>query len=261
MRKHFAAIFATVFVFLFAGRNIAKAFLLHDLPFKVITREEWGARPQNAEDPLHYCYNYLNHREHFGITETEGDEEMLRKIYADRRIIIHHTGVSQGRGPLGEQMAQMDELGWFDIAYHLYITPDGKIHEGRNLFIMGTQTGNPGHHDRNCARRKSFILSEDWDFRNIGIALEGDYQENPNIPEPQLKSLEELVSVLRDRLRISKVNWHKQFSRSRDCPGRYLIPKIKAMFPDYDKVSPYVSGSRKLNKDTPKYRCNCRSGK
>jgi hypothetical protein len=66
-------------------------------------------------------------------------------------IIMHHSALPLGDGPLEIQAKHMQQRGFADIGYHFVIDEVGQIYEGRNLEARGAQplTNLPSCHPTN----------------------------------------------------------------------------------------------------------------
>lgn len=92
---------------------------------RIVSREEWGARPPKCQ------------------------YEPIGNITA---ITIHHTATSNDYVDAVEviksiQKYHMDERGWCDIGYHFLVDRDGNIYEGRPLSALGAHVA--GHNQGN----------------------------------------------------------------------------------------------------------------
>ncbi|RLE63886.1 MAG: hypothetical protein DRJ47_08875 [Thermoprotei archaeon] len=87
---------------------------------KIISREEWGAKPPKCEYSRHPYYN---------------------------AITIHHTATSNDYKDSFEvvrniQVFHQDSRGWCDIGYHYLIDREGRIFEGRPVWAVGAHVKN-----------------------------------------------------------------------------------------------------------------------
>lgn len=102
-------------------------------------------------------------------------------------------------------------LGWTDIGYHFVITPDGLVHDGRNIDAIGAHVR--GHNEN-----------------NIGICLIGGVdsagESTNNFTINQFSSLRRHIIDLISAYNISQDNilGHRDWyiidnkARSKDCP-------------------------------------------
>ena len=81
----------------------------------------------------------------------------------------------------------------------MYVRKDGSIYEGRPVEYIGAHA-NGSNSD------------------SIGICFEGKYDEE-TMPEAQLKAGKELVAYLKEKYNITKVQKHKEVSKT-SCPGK-----------------------------------------
>lgn len=178
----------------------------------VIPRASWGARapdkskgwdeyPQNAPLPL-------------------------------QRIVVHHTAEPQRQTARQLQDKEMDTAGYSDMPYHFVITGDGRIHEGREIGVVGAHAGLiPGNTD----------IRRDPDYGSIGIVVTGDFESRiqnawrPDTPTAgQLESLQLLVNHLVQNYRLdpARILKHRDVDRGGNatvCPGGRLAPHVDAI--------------------------------
>jgi len=98
-------------------------------------------------------------------------------------------------------------LGWRDTGYHFVIERDGKVVPGRSLDL-------PGAHCR----------ADGMNFKGIGVALIGNLENHPPLPE-QLTSLYGLLVdlCLRFGIQPDHILGHREVAgAATDCPGKYL---------------------------------------
>lgn len=123
-------------------------------------------------------------------------------------IIIHHRA---GNGDVKSIHSQHLKNGWTGIGYHFYIRKDGSIYEGRPINTVGAHTVG-----------KNAV--------SVGICFEGNYEsKDKEIPQPQLKSAQKLISYLKGIYKTAQVKRHCDFQATA-CPGKY--------FP-FDKITQY----------------------
>ncbi|MDH7577593.1 MAG: N-acetylmuramoyl-L-alanine amidase [Bacillota bacterium] len=128
-------------------------------------------------------------------------------------IIIHHTGAEE------KDAAQVRRyhlsLGWRDVGYHYVIERDGRVVPGRSLEL-------PGAHCR----------AEGMNFKGIGIACIGNFENHPPLPL-QLEALTALIRSLRQDYGIApeKVLGHREVPGAATlCPGRFFTKdQIRAL--------------------------------
>jgi N-acetylmuramoyl-L-alanine amidase CwlA len=95
--------------------------------------------------------------------------------------------------------------GWSGIAYHAFVTKEGRIIRGRPPGKIGGHTLGAG----------------DW----LGICFEGDYDREEKMPAKQLAAGQWLVRRWRSKFGVplSKVMRHKDMPRnSTSCPGQHF---------------------------------------
>lgn len=104
------------------------------------------------------------------------------------------------------------DRGWSDIGYHYYITRDGKIHNGRDLSIVGAHV-------------------RGYNKNSIGICYEGGINEKgdpeDNRTDEQKKSLLKVINVLKFVFVNAVVQGHRDF------------PKVKKACPSFDAKNEY----------------------
>src|SRR6056300_301886 len=97
------------------------------------------------------------------------------------------------------------DRGWSDIGYHYYITRDGKIHNGRDLSIVGAHVSG-------------------YNKNSIGICYEGGINEKgdpeDNRTDEQKKSLLKVVKILKFVFKNAVVQGHRDFPNvKKACPS------------------------------------------
>jgi N-acetylmuramoyl-L-alanine amidase len=160
---------------------------------KIITREEWKARPHKNGG---------------------------RVPHIPTKITIHHQGSGNPKDHVmssfkgaetirGIQKFHMESRGYTDIAYHAIIAPNGDIYEGRPFGVAGAHVKN-----RNTG--------------NIGIMLIGNFEvEKPtDIQLSTLKEVIKYVGKLYPTIPIpTMIFGHKEWQYT-DCPGANLYPFV-----------------------------------
>lgn len=130
-------------------------------------------------------------------------------------IIIHHAA---GLGTVESvHNYHKNVMKWAGIAYHFYITRDGKCYRGRPELMRG------GH-------------TQGYNNRSIGICLEG----NLSTMQPMLcqyKTLNDLVEILVSKYKTIENIWLHRDVNSTECPGNNF---------DWRKVD-YMTENRKIN--------------
>lgn len=92
--------------------------------------------------------------------------------------------------------------GWAGIGYHIFITKEGLIYEGRPLNTVGAQIS--GHN-----------------ARGIGVCVEGNYDVEQQMPEAQYKAILEVLDYLKELYPDAELVGHRDIAASA-CPGRYF---------------------------------------
>lgn len=159
------------------------------LPFKLIRRAQWKAKPPKE--------SYIEH--------------------IPKKITIHHTA---GNYPLTDedsfievqviQEYHQQARGWIDIGYHFLIDPSGNIFEGRPILAVGAHVAK-------------------FNVDNIGIAVLGNYHPpvNNEVTEKAVSAIITLVRYLKDRYDIAKKSFyaHRELAKT-TCPGDNLYAKM-----------------------------------
>lgn len=120
-------------------------------------------------------------------------------------IIVHHTGAEEKDA---EQVKRYHlSLGWRDIGYNYVIERDGSVVEGRSLDI-------PGAHCR----------AGGMNHCSIGVAVIGNMDEHPLLPEQQEALIKLLGKLMKGHLIPAKnILGHGEVSEaSTVCPGRFV---------------------------------------
>lgn len=157
---------------------------------KIITREEWKARPPVErvlmDRPVPYVVIH-----HGGIPKYCHDQKTCSAI-------VRHY-----------QDLHLDDRGWFDIGYSFVIGEDGNVYEGRGWDYVGAHA--PGYNSQ-----------------SIGICIIGDFSDFlPN--EAALKTLNGLIEYGVSLGKISNnyhVIGHRQ-ARNTLCPGDKLYSYVQ----------------------------------
>ena len=130
-----------------------------------------------------------------------------RKLSDIDRIVVHHSAGSSSATPFDFARWHINDHNWPGIAYHYYISSDGEILQTQALKYGTYHAGN------------------DANLHGIAIVLPGNF----DISEPtnkQLRSLDQLIKILRLRFGQLPVGGHKDY-QSTSCPGTSLYNYIK----------------------------------
>ncbi len=122
---------------------------------------------------------------------------ILKKRKKTDRIILHHA--SAKNCTVEDIDNWHKQRGWTCIGYHFLVRKDGSIYRGRPEDTIGAHASNNNSD-------------------SIGICAEGNF-EMEVMPEAQKRALKELVSYLKKKYNISKVQRHKDVGAT-DCPGK-----------------------------------------
>lgn len=159
-------------------------------PIQVVTREQWGSRPQPFPAEMR---------------QTPG------------RLVVHHAGVAiqPGEDPAAKlrrlQAWGQKDKGWQDVPYHFVIAPDGRIFEGRDW-------------------RYRPASNTEYDLDGVvNVELDGNFEvETPT--EAQKESLVAILAYLCQRhdLDPAAIDGHRDEAPGQtDCPGKNLYPFVR----------------------------------
>jgi len=149
----------------------------------IIPRSEWKAADPRPY-PKHVPVRITVHHEG---TRFLAIDDAIRKIKAIQ---------TWGMGP---------ERNWADVPYHFFISPGGKIYEGRDVYTIGeTNTEyNPSGH--------------------LLISCLGNYEEQ-EFPDAQMESLVRLIAWCSKTysIPVETLATHRDYSKQTTCPGKNL---------------------------------------
>jgi N-acetyl-anhydromuramyl-L-alanine amidase AmpD len=91
--------------------------------------------------------------------------------------------------------------GWAGIGYHIFITKEGAVYQGRPINTIGAQVAN-----KNSS--------------GIGVCVEGNYDIEQHMPEAQYRAVCEVLDYLKTLYPDARVVGHRDIGASA-CPGRY----------------------------------------
>ncbi len=124
----------------------------------------------------------------------------LKKREETTHIVIHHDVWPGGtREDIHQSHINRD---WSGFGYHARIRQDGVIELGRPLWAVGAHT-------------------KGLNTVSIGVVVEGNYNKQKVMPEPQISSLIGYIKKLIKTYGPLKIAYHNQFSDT-DCPGKYF---------------------------------------
>ncbi|XP_043258957.1 uncharacterized protein LOC122401084 [Colletes gigas] len=192
---------------------------------RILSREEWGARPPVAREPM-------------VVTPTPF-------------VVIHHGGIAQycydqttcSAIVRSYQNFHIDDRGWYDIGYSFVIGEDGNAYEGRGWDYIGAH-------------------APPYNNQSIGICVIGDFSNFlPN--DAALKTLSALINYGVSLGKISKsylVIGHRQ-ARDTECPGSVFYKYVqtnprwtKQPVPKYTPPKTTVESVTAVN-DNANYKC------
>jgi hypothetical protein len=164
---------------------------------EIISRESWKAKKPVGKGKTHTIKFITIHHSASNQKPTRPIEQKLRNL----------QNFSQSRAKLASGKTKP---AWFDVPYHYYIAPDGKIAEARQIEFAGdtnTSYDPTGH---------------------ALIVLEGNFE----IEEPtaeQIAAMKLLTAWLADKyeVNIDNIKAHNDYT-STACPGKNL----KTLMPD-----------------------------
>lgn len=200
--------------------------LINNNPVKTIPKSIWGGA--NVEkDPSFDCMDYPTMAPLMGYPKGLTEKEVLDRVYTGGRILIHHT--ANNDNAYRNQSMHIKSRGLQDLAYHFFINNEGDILEGRPLTLMGAHAGTLQKKHYHCEGNiKVAKLNHDYDFRSIGIVLQGNFEVMP-ISDVQYGSLRSLVHHLVTKYKISKINGHYHYRPGGTlCPGAHVLERLKA---------------------------------
>lgn len=115
------------------------------------------------------------------------------------RIILHHAAATSCDAATIHRWHK--QRGWAGMGYHFLIRKNGTIERGRPEHTLGAHaSGNNSN--------------------SIGICFEGNF-DTEKMPEPQLTAGRELITYLKDKYKISKIQRHRDVGAT-SCPGKYF---------------------------------------
>lgn len=117
-----------------------------------------------------------------------------------KRIILHHAAAVDCSADDVHRWHKA--RGWAGIGYHFFIRKDGSVYRARPEKYVGAHAGGAN-------------------YDSIGICFEGNYDTEPTMPDVQRIAGAELVSFLKGKYGITRVQGHRDVG-STACPGRYF---------------------------------------
>lgn len=150
---------------------------------------------------------------------------LSQRVKTDR-IILHHADAQICGAQLIHKWHKQN--GWSGCGYHYVVRKDGSIEAGRPENTIGAH-------------------AQGSNLYSVGICFEGDYDEEREMPESQKAAGRWLVSYLKKKYSISKVQRHSDVMATA-CPGKYFpFDEIAGAADDVDvKVT-------NISSDTTKY--------
>lgn len=162
---------------------------------RIVTREQWGARPP----ALHMAPNQpVRITLHHTASPARKGRDLQAKLKSLQNFSQTKSKLSDGR----------TKIAWPDIPYHYYIDVDGNIGEGRQVqFVGDTNTDfDPAGH--------------------IGIVLEGNFDTQSASPA-QFDATVKLLRMLlaKHHIPIENISTHNAYARTR-CPGERFLAML-----------------------------------
>lgn len=119
-------------------------------------------------------------------------------------IVVHCTATKVSQNWSVDAVRRMHkQQGWSDIGYHYYITKDGKVHNGRDVDLIGSHVA--GHNSY-----------------SIGVCYEGGIAEDGSPKDTrtmaQKESLVKTLKALRILYPKAKICGHRDFA-NKACPS------------------------------------------
>lgn len=204
----------------------ASCCLVEDIYAKnaIVSREKWTeTRPVPLYDDKCYDYFSLLRKTRVDRKDRTAYVRALQDVYKGGRIVLHHTASSQATA----QDVLNDHIGndWGDMGYHFYIRKDCTVLEGRPLHMMGTHAGHMPTRIGECLRngQASYSITNDFDFKAIGIVMEG----NSNNTDVKCGAvLKKLIDSLHSTFGIDRIGGHGHYrvgaNDGTDCPGDHM---------------------------------------
>lgn len=143
-------------------------------------------------------------------------------------IVIHHSGNSGEKSPVGIETKHMADNGWDDVGYHYLIHPNSTIYEGRKIYHKGSHVAGANS-------------------RKIGILLMGDYDEqwwdfdDDTLAKSHISTAHSLITTLKSTFpTIRKLGGHKEYlpGGGYSCPGNLVMNVIGKMRAKYGLTTP-----------------------
>lgn len=125
-----------------------------------------------------------------------------RHLSKVKRIIIHHTA-SDTMTATDVAQYHVSVRQYPAIAYHYFITKEGKIFQTNKLEDISWHTANNNSD-------------------SISIVLQGNYSRDI-VPGYMYDNLNELISQIREVINIKQICLHRDLVKT-ECPGRYFYP-------------------------------------
>ena len=174
----------------------------------IISREEWGAEPQDGQYSYHPYFDKLT-LHHAACCSAENIEEGINQVY-------------------GIQDFHQNGRGWMDIGYHFLVDRAGNIYQGRPETVIGAHVGgaNTG---------------------NIGVCLLGCYHPPEEscyetMSDESRESLVKLYAWISDTYGQNPgvLLGHRDYFGSTACPGNNVwseIPDMRFDIVDYIEMT------------------------
>jgi len=189
----------------------SKGFDPDDVFSKVIERSAWNATPPTSrfeivDRPKYIVIHHTDHTTNPSKETLQGAEDLAKDIQT-----YHMSNTPDPR----------DDKPWSDIGYNFLNTVGGFLLEGRFGSLEEAIKGNSVRGAHSSAVEGN---------RSPGIANEGNFSVNQNMPPAQWSKLVELCAALCQSCDIdpADIRGHRDFVNT-DCPGDWLyaqLPKL-----------------------------------
>lgn len=143
------------------------------------------------------------------------------------RLILHHAAAATCSAEDVHRWHKNN--GWAGIGYHFFIRKDGFVYRGRPENAVGAHASGSNSD-------------------SIGICFEGSYDVETVMPAAQIQAGKDLVSYLKGKYGISKVQGHRDVYAT-SCPGQHFpFAEISGVASGGSATSvPAASGSLKVD--------------
>lgn len=163
------------------------------MPYKLVTREDWGAEAPRRRLSVK-TENMLGIVAHHTVTDDEV-EKVVQAIKSIQRFHLHGQG-------------------WWDVAYNWIISRDGRVWEARGEGVRQGAT---------AANRKKFGSSQYANKKYYAVAFLGNYEEDTLTPFA-INAFRQLREDLMSRGMGAEIRHHREFKVDDSCIAGTLCP-------------------------------------